>query len=71
MELLQILALLEGLVGLALLAVLAVPNFYGIKELRKKIDYMHKLFDDHLKTTDSTIGDLRKERDFWKKKAGF
>lgn len=29
----------------------------------KKLIYMHELFDQHFKTTDKTITDLRKERD--------
>jgi len=30
---------------------------------------MQKLFDEHFKITDETIVDLRKEREYWKKKA--
>lgn len=34
-----------------------------IKDLYKKIEYMHELFENHFKVTDQTIVDLRKERD--------
>ncbi len=34
-----------------------------------EIGYVHKQFDEHFKTTSTTIEDLRKERNYWKERA--
>lgn len=40
-----------------------------VKKIAQQQDYDTKLFNHHFKVTDETIVDLRKERDYWKKKA--
>lgn len=37
--------------------------FKKIQDINKKVDHAYELFEDHFKTTDATILDLRKERD--------
>ncbi|MGH7203920.1 MAG: hypothetical protein ACREHC_05750, partial [Candidatus Levyibacteriota bacterium] len=39
-----------------------------VEQLEKDLKYSYRLFEDHFKTTDQTIVDLRKERDELKKK---
>jgi hypothetical protein len=60
--------------GLISIAILLIVIFWFIyikrnDKLYNKMDYMHKLFDNHFKVTDQTILDTRDERDFWKEKA--
>jgi hypothetical protein len=67
--------------GLVILIILLIIFFWlhylrrnrilkkDVSEMKKKVEYMHQLFDSHFQTTDNTIVDTRNERDFWKEKA--
>lgn len=56
-------------VGMAGITALLWIYLTRSNKVQKKLDYFHELFEEHFKTTDQTILDTRKERDYWKKKA--